>query len=142
MLTIPREHDHAQGGFSIILAIFVLVVLAGLAIVIVSISGVEHRTALLSLQQKRAYWAAQSGLQWGVNRAMTSHACPTPATLSGDAGLNGFRVNVTCTSSAHTEHGESFNVYRIRAVATNGTFGKRVDFSQRTLEVTVTDGPP
>ena len=136
---LPGLPRHA-GGFSILIALFVLMVLGALAVFIVSLSGVEHRTPLLQLQATRAYWAAESGLQWGLHETLKNSACPAATTLTAP-GLAGFSARVSCTSTAHTEQGKTFSVYQLVSAASNGTFGGRVDFVQRKLEATVVNAP-
>jgi MSHA biogenesis protein MshP len=128
------------GGFSILIALFVLLVLGALAVFIVSLSGVEHRTPLLQLQATRAYWAAESGLQWGMHETLKNSACPAATTLTAP-GLAGFSAQVSCTATQHTEQGKTFSVYALTSVANNGTFGSRVDFVQRKLEATIVNAP-
>jgi len=128
------------GGFSILIALFVLMVLGALAVFIVSIVGVEQRSPLLQLQTTRAYWAAESGLQWGTHQALTNGTCPATTTITMP-GLTGFNVKVSCTATQHTEAGKTFSVFAITSVANNGSFGSRVDFVQRKLEATVVNAP-
>lgn len=139
-----------NAGFSIIVALFILVVLALLGAAIVTIGGIAHRQPLLSLEAKRAYWAAQSGLQWGAHEALDdpSFSCPVnPANPSSTTlapsqpGLDGFTVTVTCSATTHRERGNQFTVYVITATAGNGTYGLRTDFVQRRYRLIVTDAP-
>lgn len=139
----------SQRGFSIMVALFILVVLALLGVALVTIGGVEHRQPLLSLQGKRAFWAAQSGLEWGAHEALNDagFSCPlqpasTPAkyTLpSSSPGLDGFSVTVSCTRSTHKEHGKTIDIYDIVATARNGSFG-RAAFAQRRYRTIITNG--
>jgi len=126
-----------QRGLSIMVALFILVVLAFLGLALVTISGVEHREPLLSLQGKRAFWAAQSGLQWAGHEALhdSGFSCPTgsPASYSVPSsrpGLNRFSVTVTCTRTSHKERGKTITVYDIESTARNGTYGQAA-FAQR-----------
>ncbi len=138
-LADPRRR---AGGFSILIALFVLLVLGALAVFIVTLGGVEQRAPLLNLQATRAYWAAESGLQWAAHEALQSNACPAATTLNFTApSLTGFSARISCTSTSHTEQGRTFAVYVLTSVASNGTFGSRVDFVQRKLEATVVNAP-
>ncbi len=130
-----------NAGFSIVVALFILVVLALLGAALVTISGVEHRQPLLSLEAKRAYWAAHGGLQWGAYEALHNGICASSTMLaSGQPGLNRFSVTVGCSSSAHTERGKTFQIYVITATAKNGKLGTRTDFVQRRYQEIVTNG--
>ncbi len=133
-------NSRRTGGFSILIALFVLMVLGSLAVFIVSIVGVEQRSSLLQLQTTRAYWLAESGLQWGAHQALANGACPAATTITVP-GLAGFNAKVSCTATQHTEDGKTFAVYQLVSVANNGSFGGRVDFVQRKLEATVVNAP-
>ena len=52
-----------QGGFAIVSAIFLLVVLAALGAFMLTFSTVQHATSAQDIQGSRAYWAARAGLQ-------------------------------------------------------------------------------
>ena len=129
-----------QRGLSIMVALFILVVLAFLGVALVTISGVEHREPVLALQGKRAFWAAQSGLQWAGHEALhdSGFNCPaqptaTPSSYdlpSSRPGLDGFSVTLTCTRTTHKERGKTVTIYDITATARNGTYGQAA-FAQR-----------
>ncbi len=130
-------------GFSILIALFIIVVLGALALLVVEITGAGQATSILALRAAEALDAAQSGIQWGAHEALTNHACPPTTTINlTPAGLSGFSVTVTCSSTPHTEGGATFNVYAIQADASNGTFGVTPDFVQRKIAFTATDAPP
>lgn len=144
--TILRKSQH---GMSIMVALFILVVLALLGVALVTIGGVEHRQPLLSLQGKRAFWAARSGLQWGGHEALhdAGFNCPKqPATPASEKlpssvpGLDGFSVTVSCSYTTHEEHGKTVRIYDIEATARNGVFGQRADLGQRQYRTIVSSG--
>lgn len=101
-----------QSGFSIIAAIFILVVLAALGAFIVNISTSQQVGSALDIQGVRAYQAARAGIEWGLYQVQSTpaynfgyastnpntRACPTsPTSFSPTAGtLSGFTVTVTC----------------------------------------------
>jgi MSHA biogenesis protein MshP len=133
----PRRDD----GFGLVPAVFLLVILALGGAVMLRMVGVQNATASLSLQGARAYWAARSGVEWGIREAVTAAACPAPTTLSlNEGGLRGFSVDVSCTSSAHDDGGAIATTYRISSVASYGSYGGR-DHVRRRLHGTVTDAP-
>ncbi len=137
---VNPSNPRRTGGFSILIALFVLMVLGALAVFIVSIVGVEQRSPLLQLQTTRAYWLAESGLQWGAHQALANATCPATTTIT-EPVLSGFSTRVSCTSTSHSEDGKTFSVYQLVSVASNGSFGGRVDFVQRKLEATVVNAP-
>lgn len=119
-----READfiRQQTGFALVNAIFLLVVLAFLGVVMVTLSGVQSRTPVFALQGARAYYAARSGIEWGI--AMVP-------LCNGSADNSGFTVTVTCNPAS--------GIYLVSATATQGTYGG-LDFVLRTVQAKVT-GP-
>ena len=138
-MNIPRARQH---GFSLIAAIFLLVVLSLLGVFMVRISNMQHATVSLALEGARANAAARSGLQWGIANAITNHACPNATfNINGGGGTN-FQVAITCSATAHTEHNTLYNVYVIRSVASSlaPAFGQP-GYTSRIIVATATDAP-
>ena len=136
-----------QGGFALVTAIFIVVVLALLGTMIVTIGGMERSTASSAVQSTRAFYAARSGVEWATYGALnnTVATCgapaspPIPTTFSlAVAGLNGFTVTVTCSYTSHSEYGTPYNVFVINSTARFGSFGS-TDFVSRTLRATITN---
>ncbi|MCD6525956.1 MAG: pilus assembly protein MshP [Desulfuromonas sp.] len=121
-----------QRGFTIVQALFVLVVLALLGTYMVTLSTVQQSTVVQALQQTRAYHAARSGLEWGLARATTGVGC-----AGSFDSAEGFRVTVSCGQNDFTEGVLTYTVYDLTAVAvpTATPFGSP-DYVSRTLEVT------
>lgn len=141
---MSRTQRHT-GGFSLVSALFLLVVLGALGAYMISLSGTQHFTTLHALQGAKAYHAARSGTEWGIATALGLAVCPaTPATLSGSLSggdLDGFSVTVTLDScSSHQEAGENYNVYEITAFAQTHTPGfGQPGYAARRITVTVTN---
>ncbi len=129
-----------QRGFALVVAIFLLVVLASLGVYIVKISGVQHATVNMALLGSRAFEAARTGIEWGAFQALDSGACTTTTLNLTEGGLAGFDVDVTCTTTAHTETGTTFNLYVIDVEARAGTYGTP-DYVSRRMQASVTDAP-
>ena len=123
-----------QGGFSIVAAVFILVVLAGLGGFIVSTSTSQNLSLALDVDNSRVQQAARAGVEWGIYQAVrvpspgaftlaceaASYASPSAVTaLSGLPNLDAFRVEVTCGSQLFSEGGVSYRVYQITATACN-----------------------
>lgn len=87
---------HLQRGFGIITAVFLLVVLAGLGVAMVSLSTVQHTTSALDVQGARAYQAARAGIEWGLYRKLRENACAATSNFAVPAS-GGFTVTVRCT---------------------------------------------
>lgn len=87
-----------QRGFSIVTAIFLIVVLAGLGAAMVSISTSSNTASVQDLQGARAYQAARAGAEWALYRNLRQGtACPFNSSFTMPAGaLQGFTVTVSC----------------------------------------------
>ncbi len=141
--TISREGATApaagQHGFTMVSAIFLLVVLAALGAFMLTFSSVQHTTAATDLQGSRAYQAARAGIEWAAYQVLDPAgatvvapsnpawpnfpACPAgPFPVAGFAGTNlaGFAVAVVCVRSDHTEDGMNIVVYQLTSTATGG----------------------
>ncbi len=129
-----------QRGFALVVAIFLLVVLASLGLFIVKVSGVQHQTVNIALLGARAFEAARAGIEWGAYRAIEDDVCTTTTLNLTEGGLAGFDVDVTCTSSSHTETGNTYNLYVIDVEARAGTYGNP-DYVSRRMQATLTDAP-
>jgi len=84
------------GGFSLVSAIFLLVILAALGVAMVSISTVQNQSSALDIQGVRAYQAARAGVEWGLYNYIRSSSCVGSSTVAMPAELNVFTVTVKC----------------------------------------------
>jgi MSHA biogenesis protein MshP len=130
-----------QHGFTLVQAIFVLVVLGLLGVVMTRLIGVQSSTTVFALQGARAYQAARSGLEWGAARASSADptADPCDDTICDDSLLiDNFNVVVSCSCQRFDEGlpGGEYDVYRIKAEATFGTYGSP-DYISRKTEMKV-----
>ncbi len=125
-----------QKGMSIVIALFVVVVVASLAAFAVTVGGAQRQTDTTNMQGSRALAAARSGLEWGIYRARSSGWCNTPNVQQvvplTEGALRGFTVTVTCRGYQHTEGGPPYYSFDISATSRNGTYGA-VDFASRTV---------
>jgi MSHA biogenesis protein MshP len=88
-----------QAGVGLVTAIFLLVVLAGLGVAMVSLFTTQQASADLDLQGARAYQAARAGIEWGVFQRLQKQSCggETQLDMSNAGSLSGFKVFVKCT---------------------------------------------
>ena len=140
-ISAPR----AGGGFALIAAIFVILVLAALAMFAVRIGATQQQTAAFALLNARARLAADSGIEFGTNQALVHGSCPAAATTlnPGAAGLKGFTVVVTCTVTNHqigAAPPTTYHAYALTSVAQLGTYGTS-GYVARTAIRTVNDAP-
>ena len=143
---LRRPRRAVARGFTIVAAIFLLVVLAALGAFVMTVSSAQHMTSAQDLQGARAYQAARSGIEWSAYRALRNASCSasTPLTLAGT--LSSFTVTVTCASAGWTyaEAGKTVQLYQLTATARQGTLGSAtyVERSPRaTIEDTLTMRP-
>lgn len=127
-----------QRGFSLVPALFLLVVLAALGAVAVRLSAIEHQTFVLALQSSRAYAAAQAGIEWSSYQALVNGSCGNSSVALTEGGLSGFTVDTTCSSSTHSEGSVTTSVYVLEAFAYSGVYGAP-DYVSRRVRATVTD---
>ncbi|HAV34821.1 MAG TPA: agglutinin biogenesis protein MshP [Massilia sp.] len=153
--SIP-SHARRGAGAGLVTAIFLLVVLAGLAVALVAIFGAQRQSAALDEQGARAYQAARAGIEWGLFQRATNGAdCATSFALPGDSPLAGFSVTVECVPVEGTGFGDSvvnLDRWLIRATACNGAApcpvdaaanapanppAARADYVERVIEVQI-----
>ena len=128
----------AQRGFSLVAAIFLIVVLAGLAMVAVRISILQGQGVTEGLRAAQAFQAARSGIEWAAYSALNGGVC-APATLNlTEGGTLGFTVTVACSVSTHTEGTSTVHVWVFDVRAEAGTYGGP-DYVSRRLQSKVTD---
>lgn len=129
-----------QRGFTLVAALFLIVVLAALGIAIVTISGVQRQSVNLSLKETQAYFAARSGLEYASWFATQNPAagCTSTTLTPGGNQLTGMTITLACASSTHTENGSTFYVYSYTSVASYGTYGQP-DYVSRTLSATIVE---
>lgn len=65
-------------GVAIVTAIFLLVVLSGLAVAVVTISTSQQSASALDVQGQRAYQAARAGIEWAAYVALRTGSDPNP----------------------------------------------------------------
>ena len=133
-----------QGGFSLVVAIFVVLVLAALAMFALRVTATQQQTADFSLLNARAQAAADAGIEYGINQALIAATCGGPATVLNlnAVGLQGFTVTVTCAPSNHQIGAAptTYHAYAITAVAQLGTYGSS-GYVAHTSTRTVNDAP-
>ena len=130
--------NYKQSGFSLVPALFLLVVLAALGAVAVRLSAVQHQTVVLAMQSSRAYAAAQAGIDWSAYQALVASSCGNVTLSLTEAGLAGFTVDTSCAGTTHTEGSATTSVYVLEAFAYSGSYGTP-DYVSRRIRATVTD---
>lgn len=81
-------------GFSLVSAIFLLIVLAALGVAMVTISTTQHQSSSLDIEGVRAYQAAKAGIEWGVYQRLRNNSCAASSTIA----VSGFTVMIVCNA--------------------------------------------
>lgn len=120
---MPRTTLEKQArGFALPAAIFLLVVMGGLAGWLMQLTTATLAQEALELEGTRAYQAAQAGVEAGIYAASASGGC-APQTLTFSGQLGRFTASVACTPFSADEGGQSVTLYRITSVACNQPSG-------------------
>ena len=129
-----------QHGFSIVSAIFLLVVLAFLGTTMTMFSTNQHQSEAMDVLGSRAYHAAKAGIEWAAYQVATSPAsAPVAANcatnLNGLGGaLSSFNVAVVCNAASAVEGTSTIWIYDVTSTATMGTAGSP-DYVERVISV-------
>ncbi|WP_263769705.1 pilus assembly PilX N-terminal domain-containing protein [Propionivibrio soli] len=102
------KRRRSDGGFALPSAIFLLVILAGLAAFLARVSTTQSVTSAQDIQGTRAYQAARAGIEWGLYRVLdpinASAVTPgdakwpnMPDCAAGVLAIEGFTVTVVCS---------------------------------------------
>lgn len=127
-----------QGGFVMITAVFILVIVAMLAVMIVSLSATQQVGQVRELYGTAARYAARSGIEWALYKVARSGTCTATETLPPLAGsAAGFTVVANCAVyGPYDEDGQQVRVYQLTSTATRGTLGQ-VDFVERQMSASI-----
>ena len=142
-MKIDPKRPAIQRGFSLMSAIFLIVVVAMVAGFAVSIGNVQRSGSVLALVDTRVGFAAQSGLDWAVATVTSLRACPAPGTrfTADGPGLAGIEISVGCNAVAVTEGAAAYTMFALDVTARHGAEGSE-DYAQRRVTAQVADGAP
>lgn len=139
-----------QRGFSLVSAIFLLVVIAALGAFAVTLSTTQHQSAALDVMGARAYQAARAGMEWGAYRLLVApagFACAAggvdnPAlAMPAASTMAGFQVIVNCTSYAPVNEGTGqVTMFLLQSTATQGVIGT-ANYVERRISVSIAPPP-
>jgi len=128
-----------QQGFSLVMAIFVLVILGMLGGFMATFSAVQTDTSLYAVQGSRAYQAARAGIEWAIADISATQSCTqtNAQTAMTFTGLNGFTVSLSCTASAsYTEANATHVVYTVTSLSQYGSFANS-NYAARQIQITI-----
>ncbi|MGQ0586752.1 MAG: type IV pilus modification PilV family protein [Gammaproteobacteria bacterium] len=116
----------ASRGFSLVSAIFLMVVLVILGTALVSVSSVQHTSSAQLVQVARANYAARAGAEWVAAQPSTWCAggpYPMESSFTLPAPMSGFTIAVSCTRSDHTLEGVTQKYFVVDVTASSGAYG-------------------
>jgi MSHA biogenesis protein MshP len=160
MISLPPLPNAARAlrrkahGFTMVSAIFLLVVLTMLGAAMLNFATSQHLGSQLDVQGTRAYQAARAGIEWGLYQQLRQGNCGS-SSFAMPAGntLSTFTVSVSCSSKTYGSGsavngvqlatGMSVSIYQITATACNQPSGGKCpgipsgpDYVERQLQVT------
>jgi len=141
-----------QQGFSLLTAIFLLVVLGGLGTMMVTFFVAQQQSSALDVMGSRAYQAARAGIQWAAYNIATQtqtdtgvtlwtgcrdYATSTPLFEAGqvtalEGTLSPFKVELKCEHKSYDDGGTIW-VYNITASAVSGGKPGSPDYVERVI---------
>lgn len=125
MSNLPRQ----QRGLSLITAIFIVVMLALIALFAVRSVGSQQAQNNQALIGLRTEYAARAGLQWGAAQALPPiGSCAATSNLV----IENIAVTVGCVATNVIEAGDPYQVFAIDARAQSGVLGQP-EYAQRRL---------
>ena len=136
-----KTKSKIQRGFSLISAIFLLVVIAALGTFAVTLSTTQQQSAALDVMSARAYQAARAGIEWGAYQALRNGACVDTVLPAGTfpGTLSGFVVMITCPSAIHDDTAGTGTPPRVTSwiITSTATQGAGADLVSRQMRVTI-----
>lgn len=137
-----------QRGFTLVSAIFLVVVIAALGAVAVTLSTTQHQSSALDVLGARAYQAARAGVEWGAFQVLRNPAginCPAVGSANAVAmpaapsTLSTFTVNVVCRSHAAVADGDdTITMFELTSTAnTTGLAPGTTGYVERQISVTI-----
>jgi MSHA biogenesis protein MshP len=108
-----------QRGFSSVLVIVALLLMASLMAFGVTILSSTQGGYALELSHARAKQAAQAGLDWGRYQVLRPAVpnCPVLQNVAMPGSLSVFTVSVRCANNSFTEGGVPLKVYTLSVTA-------------------------
>jgi len=140
------------GGFSLIMAVFLLVSLAAIGAALLTVSTSQTEGSIADEGGVLALLAARSGVNWGAYELLRNPGGSYASGCNGGSqvqnlsfagGLTGYAARVVCTSlGSETEGAGSVRVYQLVVTGCNqapcpGTAG--AGYLERQLQLTLTD---
>jgi len=132
-----------QQGFSIVTAIFLLVVLSFLGVAMVTFSTSQHETIAMDVVGARAYQAARAGIEWAgyhvaaspENAAAAWTGCVASTGIPVAGTLASFTVTVNCAAASSVEGANTIWIYDVTSTAATGGASGDQGYVERRISV-------
>lgn len=130
----------AQAGFSLPVAIFVLVLLSLLGAAMTRMLATGAQSVGFEVLSTRAFYAAESGAQWGMNTLFPPVSNPAGTCFAqqdlnfSTSGLAGCSAQVTCAGPVVVANAGGATSTQFR-ISSRGTCGSGTDTTTRVIEV-------
>lgn len=140
-----------QKGFSLVTAIFLLVVLGTLGTMMVTFFVAQQQSSALDVMGSRAYQAARAGVEWAAYNVAqqapgsqwpgcATYAASTMLFAAGTATalagtMSPFTVSLTCSSVSAVEGGSTIYVYDLTSTAVSAGAPGNTDYVERVISV-------
>ena len=139
--SLSRSRERVR-GFSLVSAIFLLVVIAALGTFAVTLSTSQQQSSALDVMGARAYQAARAGIEWaafGVSQTAAGvqwAGCASPPSFGVLGGtLAPFSVAVTCAAASSVEGTSTFWIYDVTATANTAGNPGDIGYVERVIKV-------
>jgi MSHA biogenesis protein MshP len=130
-----------QRGMSLVIAIFLITVIATLAAFAVTVGTATRESENLQLQADRAMAAARAGMEWAAYRMRVAGVCPQGTFPLAQGALRGFQVTITRLSDTGPHEAPlNYRICSVRSFAQWGRFGA-ANYSSRSIEQTFISAP-
>ncbi len=129
-----------QTGFSLISAIFLLVVIAALGTFAVTLSTTQNQSQAMDVMGARGYQAALAGVEWAafnvtqqaVSSPVAWAGCVMGATVTVGGNLAPFSpVTVNCVATSAVEGASTMWIYSVSSVANAGGAAGDVNYVEQ-----------
>lgn len=136
-----------HAGFALMMAVFMIVTLAAIAVYVLTISAGQLHATTQDEQSARAYQAARAGVDWAAYRLLHDNSCASQTLNFTPTWLSAFQAEVNCTAvGTETEGASTFTVYRITVTGCNAnpctpatsTTPGSATYVERQLQLTIT----
>jgi len=140
-------------GFSLITAVFLVVVVASLGALMVTFFAAQQQNSALDLLGSRAYQAANAGMEWGAFQITQSGVVVPPRVFAQNCqantpgsssvqvagALSPYSVSVSCSATSAVEGTDSVWVYTITAIASgvSGAAPGSADYVERAITASI-----